>query len=172
MRTPRTPNISRDRLPQIGESPESVEYEVGEEASRCEDSWEGGKLETNGSVFDGTSTESTKGIASDGRGHAQASIEEVMDAAAAATSAEASSASRGTGPAVETGNGAGEGEANARVAEEGLPPAPGRLGDVNGDKQEPEIRIKTLKDYVGGRSLRSPRGLAPDPRVDLEQIKV
>ena len=169
MRTHRTPHISHDRLPQIGESPESVENEVGEEASRCEDSCEGGKLETNGSVFDDTSTESTKGVASDGRGHAQASIEEVMDAA---TSAEASSASRGTGPAVETGNGAGEGEANARVAEEGLTPASGRLGDVNGDKQEPEIRIKTLKDYVGGRSLRSPRGLAPDPRVDLEQIKV
>ena len=185
MRTPRTPraDAARERLPKIGESPDSGGG--GSEAAlpRADDNWE--NLELNGSVLEDTPSKPEHAAAGcDGQERDETKCGDAM--AVPAAGGEDDGAGR---PDWEEVDGkipdasivAGTNLASRNVAEvecmdreeEGDIAAEASEAAVQGqeeetvvDKQEQGPRIKTLKDYVDGRISRSARG------VDLEQIKV
>jgi len=188
MRTPRTPraDAARERLPKIGESPDSADSDGGGiEAAppRADDDWE--NLELDGSVLEDTPSKPERAAA--GRDREERDETECGDAMAIpAAGGEDDGAGEPDGEVVDgetlvasiiTGTNIAsrnvpEVECVERdderdtAAEAGEAAAQWQEEETVLDKQEQGLRIKTLKDYVDGRVFRSARG------VDLGQIKV
>ena len=179
-------DAARERLPKIGESPDSADSDGGgSEAAlqRADDEWE--NLELNGSVLEDTPSKPEHAAAGCDR-EERDETKFGDDMAVTAAVGEDDGAGEPDGEEVDGGtpdasivagtNLASRNLAEAEcvdrhdeadsAAEASEAAAQGQEEEIVLDKQEQGKRVKTLKDYVDGHVSRSARS------VDLEQIKV